>query len=301
MGPVTVRDAHPRDAAGIASVWAAAVPYLVRSDARATRDLEQDAELGRCRWVAELDGRVAGVSAARPDGETGSRIGVEVHPDLGSRGVGTALLGAALLAFPDVEVVTAVCNADPIAMSFAVRHNFVPEAEHQVARAVPADVAPPGPVPAGLHELRLDQVDLGALLSTYNLTADDDPSGLSEHYDEATFHADWWDGPDNAPDFSWALVEETGDVPQVVAFSSVQVDRPRRRAWTAMTGTHPDHRGRGLATWVKRRAMLSLAEAKVREAWTANDATNAPMLAVNRALGYQPAARSIRVVRRLRP
>ncbi len=66
-----------------------------------------------------------------------------------------------------------------------------------------------------------------------------------------------------------------------------------------MTATHPDYRGRGLARWVKQRALNEVAAAGVTEALTANDATNVPMLAVNEALGYRPRARTIRVERRL--
>jgi GNAT superfamily N-acetyltransferase len=84
-----------------------------------------------------------------------------------------------------------------------------------------------------------------------------------------------------------------------VSFTSLQVDQARGRAWSAMTGTHPDHRGRGLAGWVKRRSVNALAAAGVGEAWTANDATNAPMIAVNESLGYRLAGRTIRVRRRL--
>jgi hypothetical protein len=66
-----------------------------------------------------------------------------------------------------------------------------------------------------------------------------------------------------------------------------------------MTATRRDRRGRGLATWVKRRTLAAAAGAGITEACTANDAANAPMIAVNDALGYRPTARSIRVSRRL--
>jgi GNAT superfamily N-acetyltransferase len=66
-----------------------------------------------------------------------------------------------------------------------------------------------------------------------------------------------------------------------------------------MTATHPAYRGRGLAGWVKRRTLNALAEVGVAQAWTAYDSGNAPMLAVNAALGYQPATTSLRLTRRL--
>ena len=67
-----------------------------------------------------------------------------------------------------------------------------------------------------------------------------------------------------------------------------------------MTATHPAYRGRGLARWVKQRTLNALAEAGTRpRPAPPTTPTNAPMLALNDALGYQPVARSIRVRRRL--
>ena len=66
-----------------------------------------------------------------------------------------------------------------------------------------------------------------------------------------------------------------------------------------MTATRPAYRGRGLARWVKQRMQNAVAAAGVTSATTANDTTNAPMIAVNDALGYRPVTRSIRVQRRL--
>lgn len=61
-------------------------------------------------------------------------------------------------------------------------------------------------------------------------------------------------------------------------------------AWNDFTGVLPDHRGRGIATALK----VLLTEELVRRGrlWveTSNQASNAAMLAVNRALGYRPVA-----------
>ena len=66
-----------------------------------------------------------------------------------------------------------------------------------------------------------------------------------------------------------------------------------------MTASHPSYRSRGLATWLKQHTLRELAAAGVHDAWAANDSSNAPMLAVNRALGYQPTENSCVVERRL--
>lgn len=295
-----MRDAQPDDAAGIAQVWAAAMPHLVRSAARAAADLRQDEALARRRWVALLDGTVVGTGTARRVDDDSVFLTVEVLPERGSRGVGTALLAAAVSASPEATVLTSVCRDDPIALAFSVRNGFLPDGENRVARVDPASVGPAGPAPEGLTATTLDRLpDLDVLVAAHNAAAVDDPSGLSRTYTRTTFLADWWDSPDNAPELSWALLDPAGPSPVVASFTSVQVDRPRGRAWSAMTATHPAYRGRGLAGWVKRRSLNALAAAGVGEAWAANDATNAPMIAVNDALGYRPVGRSIRVQRRL--
>ncbi len=137
------------------------------------------------------------------------------------------------------------------------------------------------------------------LLETYNLSAGDDPSGLSRRYTMYQLRADWWDSPDNAPDLSIGLVDDTTSRPLLASFTSVQVDRQRGRSWSSMTATHPSYRGRGLATWVKQRMLNSLVDAAITEAWTGNDSTNKPMLRVNETIGYEPTATSIRLARRV--
>jgi GNAT superfamily N-acetyltransferase len=300
---VVVRDAVATDARAIGAIWAAAVPFRVRSAAGTPTYLATDSRVGRRRWVAELDGEVVGTSTARREDDGEVFVGVEVHPDFGSRGVGSALLLTAMNALAEVAAgaeLVAVSNDDAISMAFGVRHGFLPDGEHRISRVDPATVALAGEPPDGLSAVRLDRLeDLGALLATHNAAVVDDPSGMSHAFTPEEFRARWWGGPDNAPGLSWALVDDQVVPPVVASFSSVEVDRARRRAWSSVTATHPSYRGRGLASWVKRRTLNSLSEAGVREAWTGNDATNAPMLAVNDALGYRPAARTIRVRRRL--
>jgi GNAT superfamily N-acetyltransferase len=303
---VTVRDARPEDCRAIADVWAAAVPYLVRSAERAAADLVADATLGRRHWVGLIDGRIVGTAMARPfreDDEDQVFVAIEVQPDYGSRGLGSALLRTAVAAFPGVTGMQSISRDDPISLGFAVRNGFLPEGEHRVCRVDPAQASPSGPPPDGFRAVDLSGLDdLQGLLDTYNRAARDDPSGLSRVFTLGEFRAGWWNSPDNAPDLSWALIADdpaSPEGPVVAAFTSVQVDRARRRAWSAMTAAHPSYRKRGLATWVKRRSLNSLAEAGVHEAWTANDATNAPMVAVDDSLGYQPVAKSISVRRRL--
>lgn len=300
MAEVTVRDAQRGDAAAIGDIWSSAVPYLVRSAARAAADMREDRTLRRRRWVGVLDGVVAGTATARLAREHEVFLSVDVHPDHGSRGIGTSLLLTAATAFPGASQLRSVSNGDPISMAFAVRNGFLPEGEHRIGFVDPGAVPDAGPAPTGLRAVTLEALpDLRMLLETYNLSADDDPSGLSHRYTMYQLRADWWDSPDNAPDLSFGLIDDSPARPVLASFTSVQVDRERARSWSSMTATHPAYRGLGLAAWVKRRMLNSLVEGGIQEAWTGNDSTNEPMLAVNEALGYRMSATSVRLARRL--
>ena len=296
-----MRDAHRSDAAAIAAIWAGAVPYLVRSRARAAADLRKDGVLRRRRWVGLLDGEVAGIATSRPAGAGGSVfLTVEVRPDRGSRGVGSALLREAATAFSGSVALRSVGNGDPVSVSFAVRNGFVPDGERDVARLDPRTVGRAGTVPHALRAVPLEAVrNLKMLLDTHNLSARDDPSGLSWHHTMQSLRADWWDSPDNAPELSWGLLADEPGGQVLAAFTSVQVERDQHRSWSSMTATHPSYRARGLATWVKRRTLNALADDGVTESWTAYDSGNAPMDALNRTLGYDVVTTSLRLSRRL--
>ncbi len=132
-----MRDARPEDAAAIGEVWAAASPLTVRTAARAAADLLQDGLLGRRRWVGLLDDVVVGTATARSTGEDASFVSGGGAPRARQPGVGSALLRAAVAAFPDNHELSAVCSDDPIALAFAVRHGFLPTGEHQVSGVDP--------------------------------------------------------------------------------------------------------------------------------------------------------------------
>ncbi len=295
-----MRDAHRGDALAIGDIWSSSVPYLVRTAARAAADMREDRTLRRRRWVGLLDGVVAGTATARQLGEHDVFVTVEVHPDNGSCGVGTALLITAASAFPGTMEIRSVSNGDPISLAFAVRNGFLPEGERRICFVDPASVDDAGPAPFALREVTLEALpDLRMLLETYNLAAVDDPSAMMRRYTMYQLRAEWWDSPDNAPSLSYGLIDDAAPRPLLAAFTSVQVDRERGRSWSSMTATHPGYRRQGLAQWVKHRMLNGLAEAGVGEAWTGNDSTNVAMLAVNERLGYRTAATSIRVARRL--
>lgn len=303
MPEVTVRDADQADAVAIGEVSSAAVAHLVRSSARVLADMRDDDRLGRRRWVGLIGRQVAGTATARQvvehRGEQHLHLDVAVRPQDGSQGVGTRLLQTAARAFPDATRLEAVADGGPISLSFAVRNGFVPENEQPLYQVDPSSVPPADPGACGLRPVTLEALpDLRMLLETHNLATAED-----RRWPRLTMYqlrSEWWGRPDNAPDLSWGLLASGPNGPVLAAFTSVQVDHERRRAWSRMTATHPSFRGQGLATWVKRRSLRSLAAADVLDAWARVPTDNAPMLAVNAALGYEPGATSVALGRRLR-
>ena len=67
------------------------------------------------------------------------------------------------------------------------------------------------------------------------------PSGLTRRMPFEEFLATRWRTPVHRPDLGRAVV--AGEA------AASQVDVADDRAWNAMTGCLPDHRGRGLASW----------------------------------------------------
>ncbi len=60
----------------------------------------------------------------------------------------------------------------------------------------------------------------------------------------------------------------------------------------AGTGVLRAFRGRGIGLMLKRQSLARAAAAGITQVVTHNDDTNAPMLAINRRLGYRPLATS---------
>jgi mycothiol synthase len=66
-----------------------------------------------------------------------------------------------------------------------------------------------------------------------------------------------------------------------------------------LTGTHPEYRGRGIAQALKLRTIEFAREHGYREIRTSNDSTNAPMLHINDAIGFQRQSPMVIFERRL--
>jgi mycothiol synthase len=96
-------------------------------------------------------------------------------------------------------------------------------------------------------------------------------------------HQDWWN--------VGVRHDATGEL---VGLSEMYL--PRKRPWAVFqgdTGVHPAHRGHGLGAWMKAVNHLRLnderPDVEIVQTWNAD--SNAPMLRINRALGFEPVQR----------
>jgi GNAT superfamily N-acetyltransferase len=88
-----------------------------------------------------------------------------------------------------------------------------------------------------------------------------------------------------------SLAAFVGD--ELAAVTMIRVDVPSGRAHNNLTGTRARFRGMGLARLLKSHSLHVAAGLGATIAVTDNDETNAPMLAVNRSLGYRPFSRRV--------
>ncbi|WP_433163404.1 N-acetyltransferase family protein [Kribbella sp. CA-247076] len=282
-----IRTAGPEDAVGIARVWAAALPQLVKTARGIEAELRNSTR--RIALVAVDGPEVVGYgNVFLPDpGERSPRvrISVQVPPALRRRGIGGALADAIIaeaVKAGAASLLVVVEDSDE-SKAFATRRGFTIGRRMSHSRAdlsaVPSPVAPP----EGLRVVDFDQVDPEQVWQAVVAVAKGDPSGLSfaPPYDE--WLATDWGHPDLRRDLSVAVLD--GDL--VASFVITTADPERRVIWSNLTGTIPAHRGRGLAKVVKSAALARARDAGFAHAYTGNDAGNAPMLAVNTWLGYQ--------------
>jgi GNAT superfamily N-acetyltransferase len=298
-----VRAATPGDAVGIAGVWAAAMPHLVKT----ARGVEAELRAGGSRIVliaVENDSdAVVGygnVYLPAPDDHAPRvRITVQVPPSSRGQGIGSALADqiTATAADAGAHKLLIVVSDEDASKGFATRRGFEIGRRMAHSRADLTAVPEPAPVPGDLRLVDFTGVEPRRLWEAHAAVGDDDPSGLSHipEYDE--WLARDWGHPDLRRDLSIALL--AGD--QVVSFVSTTADDERRVIWSNLTGTVPAYRGRGLAKVVKSAALARSRDAGFEQAFTGNDAANKPMLAVNAWLGYQVAAAAWTAEKTLEP
>lgn len=289
---VEVRRAVPGDGAGIAAVLAASLPHLVKTARGAEAELRSST--ARLVLLALDDGTAVGYgNLYLPDPADPAprvRVGAQVARDHRGQGVGQALVTELERLAAEVGGVSllAVVEDDGHSPHFAQQRGYVVNRPLSHSSARLADAPDPVDPPEGLRLVTHDELEPRQIYDATAAVVGGDPSGLSsvESYD------DWlvmsWNHPDLRRDLSVAVLD--GD--QVASFAVTTADPERGVIWSALTGTVPAYRGRGLAKVVKSHALRRAHLAGLETASTGNDAANEPMLAVNHWLGYRLAGSS---------
>ncbi|MER7417931.1 GNAT family N-acetyltransferase [Micromonospora peucetia] len=288
-----IRTARPDDAPAVVALRALVHPYLVRGVESTRRMIAQPPPSEQwTAYVVEMDDTVVGwVSAYRNDRTSEPDVGelctLHVHPEHRGRGVGTALLTAALERLRSIGRRRIRTWALPESLPFARRHGFTPSRELRYS-ALDLRPAPPMPEPPpGVRLLPLTDIDPRRVWLADVASAADEPGDVPvDALSYESWYSETWEnlGLDRAA----STAAEVGD--EIAAFSIVKRDGDRM--WSDYTGTVPAYRGRGLARLAKTAALHRAAAGGVRVAYTSNDEANAPMLAINVKLGYRPVGSS---------
>jgi len=247
-------------------------------------------------WTAEDDGVVAWTMAHRRwwRATNSGYFWIGILPRARGRGLGRRLfeLAGDHLAALGLERIHSDVVGDAAGERFLAARGF-----SQTRRIVISAVDPRGVDGRELAGRRSAAATAGYRLATYaqvdlerlhrlDIEAGDDSPGDDEPY-ELSFE-EWRHELLEQPDFTLdgSFVVLHGDKP--VSCAALSVDVEGRRGRNEGTGTARAHRGRGLATLAKLAQLRWAAERGVERVITDNDERNAPMLAINRRLGYEP-------------
>lgn len=283
----------------------------VRARANPDRILTED---GMRLWLAEMperavslqlavdvDGRLAGwATATRMWMQSDLSVGmldVVVDPVRQGTGIGAALVvpAEAHLREHGLTTVKATSLDSPANRAFAARLGFVQAAGTSTSSVDPRTVVPM-PVPEDVRLVPFGELTDPRPVYELDLEASRDIPGEQDF--DAMSLAEWsarfWRSP--LVDDDCSLVAHVCD--ELAGLTMLRVDRPSGRAQNNLTAVRRGFRGRGLSRVLKSHSLAQAAVAGATVAVTDNDETNAPMLAVNAALGYQPFVRRVEWVRR---
>jgi GNAT superfamily N-acetyltransferase len=245
-------------------------------------------------WVAEVDDRIVGRGECFRNFFTeGSRkafANVAVREEYRRRGIGRALyeLGLEHATSLDVDGLLTSFHENDAGVEFASGRGFSQVRAEAESVVDPRDVSEVASAevelrPVGEVDPRLVyQIDIESTLDMPQTEQMDDIP-----YDEWEQHVLHY--PMFTADGSFVAFADG----VAAAVSLLIADLASGRASNMFTGTLRAYRGRGLALAVKLASIRWAAENGITMMATANDETNAPMLAINRRLGYRPAGRRV--------
>ncbi|WP_460863282.1 GNAT family N-acetyltransferase [Nocardiopsis coralliicola] len=244
------------------------------------------------RRFAAIDGsgRLVGYALAAISKSTDlpgeGRLVLIVHPEQGRRGAGTALADAAEAHLESIgaQIIRSAGPAER-AEPFAAGRGYTAGSTCGVLRVDLADIADAPEAPAGVTVRTAVEYEADPR-PVYEL----DIAGIADEPGDwppmAMPFEQWrslhWDDP--RLDRNLTLIAEADGVP--VAMSALHSDR-EALVLSEVTCTLPAYRGRGIAGFLKTAVLCRARDAGLAAAITENDSGNAPMLAINRRIGYR--------------
>lgn len=244
-------------------------------------------------WRAERDGDLVGWAYGGLDAfasvRTAGFAGIVVHPAHRRRGIGSALWAVLLehLAAIGARRIVVHSRADAGATAFVGGRGFSLEATHTTSAVDPRTVGTPPAPPPGivLAPLARFRGDPEPVYEADHQSALDEPgpsdfSGMTYE----TWRRIIWDHPDCDHELGVAALANGAVIGTTFLFS----DRDAGRAANAGTGVIRELRGNGIGLLMKHHSLARAAAAGITRVVTDNDDTNAPMLAINEQLGYEP-------------
>jgi GNAT superfamily N-acetyltransferase len=244
-------------------------------------------------WRADEDGELIGWAFAGLDSfaslRTTAHASIVVHPAHRRAGAGSALWNEASAHLDAIGArrIVAYSRADDDTVAFVGARGFRLESTDTTSAVDPRTLPEPPDPPSGviIAPMAAHAADPTPVFEADKESALDEP-GPSD-FSGVTYES-WrrliWNYPDC--DHELSVVAEVDGI--VVGTSFLYSDRENGRAMNAGTGVVRSCRGRGLGLLMKRHSLALAAAAGITKVMTQNDATNAPMLAINAALGYQP-------------
>lgn len=295
MASMTIRELDPAaDAGQFVDLLLATHPTAVTNEAEWLHRRSAIPERARLlARVAEMDGTIVGSVESGLNffgsGDIAS-LGVRVHPGYRNRGIGSALyrVGFEHVRSLGARQATSMFEESEAGIAFATRRGWHEARAEELSLLDPRTVSErPDPAidvraardldPRELHRIDEETTrDMPAFEQVYEIDFDE-----------------WcefvWDNPLFTRDGSFGAVVDG----RVASISLLIANTEFGRGTNIFTGTSREHRGRGLALAVKLATTRWAAENGLTQIVTMNDETNAPMLAVNRRLGYVPCGRRV--------
>ena len=252
------------------------------------------------RFLAELDGETVGAASTgrvHIHGPDHPRywLGLWVQPASRRRGFGAALFRAASdagRAAGKTGFQTWVSEAQQEAVAFLGNRGFVVVGRDKIVGLDLRAMAAPAPaLPAGIALRTLaDRPDLVAGVHAAAMEAFPDIPTTEEPIEVGSleaFVARDVERTSIPKDAFFVAVDEASS--EVAGYASLKLAAgSTTMAYHDMTAVRPAYRGRGVATALKRATIAWALGHGLEELRTGNDEDNAPMRAVNAALGYRP-------------